>query len=121
MVLIAQVVWFIGMYAMWIDARCNSELTKRGRSMGMWRAVLDLAEPLGLQLGDKTCAYGNGELGKKIRRLGPVRYYCTEGKDGLAHLGSSSSFEGNGSETSAGTGKVRLGWGRSYGGMVREK
>ena len=121
LVLIAQIIWFVGMYVMWIDAQCNSELTQTGRSMGMWRAVLDLAEALGLELGNQTCAYGERELKRKIQHLGPIRYHCTEGEDGSAHLGLSSSFDDDEAGTRMGRGKVRLRWGKTYGGRSGEK
>lgn len=49
-----------------VDSRRNSQLMRKGRKMGRWRAMLDLAEPLQRELGAETSAYSNAELEQAI-------------------------------------------------------
>ena len=57
---------------MWIQVTRNSQLVQRGRKMGMWRAILNLAEPLLLTLGNGM--YNEEELSHSIRYIPNVHY-----------------------------------------------
>ena len=74
LVAIAQVLWSLGLYLMWLDARRNSYLTSSGRKLGRWRAVLDLAEPLKESLGNGAVVHGNQQLEELIKRRRPIMY-----------------------------------------------
>lgn len=124
----AQMVWFLGMYAMWIDAQRNSLLVRTGRDMGTWRAILDLAETLRADLGCMTCMYGDKELEKRIGRLKPVKYHSSDGQvedeeredtEEVAHLGlrsySRSSDADDEAQTASSMGKLKIEWGKRYG------
>lgn len=67
--LLFTMVWAIGMYAMWLDAYFNSRLDRENRHMGMYRAVLDLAESLQGDLGNQgsTRPLSDGQLRKKVK------------------------------------------------------
>ena len=52
--IILTTVWALGMWAMWLDAYLQSPLEHCGRSMGNYRAALDLAEVLQTELGERT-------------------------------------------------------------------
>lgn len=60
--------WVFGCWAVWLDANVNSSLVKHRRSgFGAIRNVLDLAESINRDLGDKTCAYSNTDLERALK------------------------------------------------------
>lgn len=95
--LILQIVWSISLLVMWIDATTHSQLVQKGRKMGTWRALLDLAEPLSTALGPAAGLYGEDELDQIVRRQPPVRYEMMIDDDHnggqLQHVSLVSSFE----------------------------
>ncbi len=62
-------VWCAGMYALWLDAFLHSRFDRVGRSMGLQRAILDLAYCMHKDV-DETGRdmLSNGELQSRIRR-----------------------------------------------------
>jgi hypothetical protein len=81
--LLLSALWALGMWAMWLDAYCNSKIDAvGGRDMGSWRAVMDLAEAIVASLNsDGVCGQdsatnifagtkdvGDGEIRKRIKR-----------------------------------------------------
>jgi hypothetical protein len=81
--LLLSALWALGMWAMWLDAYCNSKIDAVGeRDMGSWRAVMDLAEAIAASLNSDsvrgqdpaanifagTKEMGDGEIRRRIRR-----------------------------------------------------
>ena len=62
-------VWCVGMYVLWLDAFLHSRFDRIGRSMGLQRAILDLAYCMHKDV-DETGRdmLSNGELQSRIRR-----------------------------------------------------
>jgi hypothetical protein len=67
--IIVFLVWCVGMYALWLDAFLHSRFDRVGRSMGLQRAVLDLAYCMHRDV-DETGRdmLSNEELQSRIRR-----------------------------------------------------
>jgi hypothetical protein len=79
-------VWFFGTYCLWLDAQHNSELTRKGRTMGVWRAVADIAEAMTLELGPRTSGYSNKELHKVLKNCSPIKYDAQVDENGMSHI-----------------------------------
>lgn len=79
-------VWFFGTYCLWLDAQHNSELTRKGRNMGPWRAVADLAEAMTVELGPHTNGYSNKELAKVLESRPAIKYNALVDGEGLNHI-----------------------------------
>jgi hypothetical protein len=74
MLLILQIIWSLSMLFMWIEVTKNSQLVRRGRKMGTWRAILDLAGPLLIRLGPGNGMYNQEELSDSVRHISHVHY-----------------------------------------------
>jgi hypothetical protein len=79
-------VWFFGTYCMWLDSQHNSELTRKGRSMGTWRAVADLAEAMTIELGPHANGYSNKQLEKVLENRPPMKYDALVDEQGMNHI-----------------------------------
>ncbi len=79
-------VWFFGTYCLWLDAQHNSELTRKGRNMGPWRAVADLAEAMTVELGPHTNGYSHEELAKVLKNRQAIKYDALADAEGLNHI-----------------------------------
>jgi hypothetical protein len=79
-------VWFFGTYCLWLDAQHNSELTRKGRNMGRWRAAADLAEAMTLELGPHTNGYSSKELAKVLESRPAIKYDVTRDANGLYRI-----------------------------------
>lgn len=95
-ILSAQVVWFFGMYIVWLDANLKSALCRSGRKVrGHFRAVADLSEAMEEILGDESCAYSDSQLARELCVQPGVRYYANDGlRDDVSHIGLSSRRSG---------------------------
>jgi hypothetical protein len=61
--------WSLGMYILWLDAYFNSRFDRAGRTMGLQRAIVDLAYCIQKDTGeDGNEMASNAELQAKIRR-----------------------------------------------------
>ncbi|EON63523.1 hypothetical protein W97_02751 [Coniosporium apollinis CBS 100218] len=80
-------VWVFGTYCIWMDTQHNSELTRKGRTMGPWRAVVDLAEAMALELGPHTNGYSDAQLAKILENRPPIKYDAQVDEKGLSHIG----------------------------------
>ncbi|PVH69843.1 hypothetical protein DL98DRAFT_621979 [Cadophora sp. DSE1049] len=80
--------WIFGMFCIWLDAQWCSELRKKGRGLGVWRGVVDLAEAVEEQLGSSTGAYSDRRLKKALRKAKGVKYTVGEaaGRGGSLHI-----------------------------------
>lgn len=87
-----QIVWFFGMYIVWLDANINSSLCRHGRNVrGHFRAATDLAEAAREVLGTETCAYTDEEMSRELGMQRGIRYYAEDtGSGDVAHVGLSS-------------------------------
>jgi len=104
---IANSVFLFGLYILWLECDINSELCKKGRRLGVWRAIADLSEAMKEDLGTDTCAYSNEELSLRLSKMDYIKYYVDESAEKeVAHIGLSS-------RPSA---RVRLRWNQKYGG-----
>ncbi|KAE9367226.1 hypothetical protein N431DRAFT_472230 [Stipitochalara longipes BDJ] len=101
-------IWFFGTWIILLDSEHNSELMEKGRKLGTWRTILDLAESLNRDLGPQTCAYTEKEIEDAIKRQRLVRYRVDAGNGGAAHIGLSSS--------EIGRKPFKLDWDQEYGG-----
>ncbi len=98
--------WLLGLWLLWVDADTNSELCRKRRRLGLWRAVADISEAMREELGPNICAYDENELSKALSKKPPLKYYADPG-DGYTpgHIGLSSTRSG----------PVRLEWDHDYG------
>lgn len=105
-------IWVLSTYSLWVHVNRKSELCKKGRRLGKYRAAMDMAEIAGEDLGPNISAYNDEELEKALRRRPPIKYAvlpptgenCTEGRP--AHIGLSRAKQG---------GAVKLSFGQTYG------
>ncbi|KIW39208.1 uncharacterized protein PV06_09002 [Exophiala oligosperma] len=68
-VIMTFTVWCLGMYILWLDAWLNSRFDRAGRTMGLHRAVLDLAACMNQDVDEGGREMmSNGELHDKIRK-----------------------------------------------------
>ncbi|KAI1614702.1 hypothetical protein EDD36DRAFT_162603 [Exophiala viscosa] len=83
-VIILFLVWSLGMYILWVDAYLNSRLNRGGRTLGIQRAILDLADCMQEDVrADSIEMMSNPELQNKIRgglRGGRISYQMLEEK-----------------------------------------
>lgn len=103
---IVNSVWLYGLWIVWLDCDTNSEPCKKGRRLGLWRAIADISEAMRDELGPNICAYAEQELADALRNRPPIKYYAKKGTDGEpGHIGLSSRH----SE------RLRLQWNHDYG------
>lgn len=104
-ILSLQFVWTLGMYIVWLDANCNSELCRKRRKMrGSFRNALDLAEAIREVLGDELCAYPERQIADQLHKSkGGLRFYSgansidNDNTDAsVSHIGLSSLKGGGG-------------------------
>ncbi|KAJ9630871.1 hypothetical protein H2203_001396 [Taxawa tesnikishii (nom. ined.)] len=62
--------WGFGTYCVWLDTQWGSQLVRKGRTMGTWRAIADLAEAMKEELGPHTGAYSESELQNALSKRG---------------------------------------------------
>lgn len=85
-------IWLLGMYIVWADARIHSALCRSGRRVGgHFRATADLSEAMDEVLGNETCAYSDSELARELSKQPGIRYYASDGMGGVSHIGLSPS------------------------------
>lgn len=73
-ILILQIIWSLSLLFMWIEVTKKSQLVRRGRKMGLWRAIVDLAEPLLMRLGPGNGMCSQEELSDSVRQIPYVHY-----------------------------------------------
>ena len=99
-------VFLFGLWILWVDSEANSELCRKSRRIGIWRAIADMAEAMREDLGTDLCAYSDQELCDAVGRLEPVKYcVSTRQEESVAHIRLSSRRSG----------KVQLHWDQVYG------
>ncbi|CZR50152.1 uncharacterized protein PAC_00024 [Phialocephala subalpina] len=100
-------IWCAGTYALWIYVNWRSELCRKGRTLGQYRAAIDLVESMHQDLGKDICAYSEQELKDELKKKGGIKYYVEEGDgDATSHIGITSRKE---------SGPVHLKFGELYG------
>lgn len=83
--------WLFGLWILWLDADTQSQFCKKGRRMGTYRAIVDIAEAIREDLGENLAAYSEEELAAALRQQSKIKYYATEPKaSSIAHFGLSS-------------------------------
>lgn len=84
--------WLLGTYGVWCYMNRKSELCRKGRQLGKYRAALDVAESINQDLGKNICAYSEKELVEELAKLDGIQYYVTHG-DGVvpSHIGITSN------------------------------
>ncbi|QDS76108.1 hypothetical protein FKW77_006464 [Venturia effusa] len=98
--------WIIGTYAIWLDAQHHSELVRKGRKMGMNRAIIDAAEAIKEALGPDTNAYCEKELEKALKKHPGVMFSVEERVEtGTEHIKLSYRKDE----------KLQLSWMKKYG------
>jgi hypothetical protein len=91
---------------LWLDCDTNSELCKKGRRLGLWRAISDISEAMREELGPNICAYSESELAEVLKNRPPIKYYVDHGtSQEPSHIGLSSKASG----------RIRLRWDHEYG------
>lgn len=104
---IVNSIFLLGLWILWVDCDLNSELCRKGRRLGLWRAVADISEAMREELGPDICAYDEWELDDALGRKKPIKYYAdTGGSVGPGHIGLSSRKSG----------PLKLEWDHEYGG-----
>lgn len=99
-------VWVFELWILWLDAEWKSQFTRKGRRMGTYRAIADIADAMKGDLGENFCAYLQKELAAALKRRGPIKYYVGRGAKGeVGHIGLSSRY----SE------RANLEWDKEYG------
>jgi hypothetical protein len=82
--------WLFGLSILWLDAHTQSEFCKKGRQMGVYRAIVDIAEAIREDLGPNLAAYSE-ELSAALHQQGPIKYHVSKSKtDSTMHIGLSS-------------------------------
>jgi hypothetical protein len=72
----------------------RSELCRKGRSLGRYRAVADLAEAMQTSLGREFCAYSDDELRQELEKLHGIKYSVFQQTNNtLPHIGLSSELD----------------------------
>ncbi|CAG8974677.1 hypothetical protein HYALB_00006411 [Hymenoscyphus albidus] len=108
----ANSIWLFGMYVLWMECQFNSELCKKKRHLGIWRAIADLSEAMREDLGSDVCAYSNKEIARVLKKRPPIKYYVEDDyKSEAAHIGLSSRPSG----------QVLLRWDRIYAGKKEKE
>lgn len=103
---IVNTCWLLGLWILWLDCDVNGEFCKKGRRLGMWRAIADLSEAMREELGPNICAYTEEELAEALKHRPPIKYYATHGTaDKPGHIGLTSHTQR----------KFSLRWDREYG------
>lgn len=108
--------WVVGTYVIWAHANRKSELCKKGRGLGKYRAAVDVAEAIMEELGPDICAYKDEESEKTIKSRPPTTYFVSPSTleeleaDYVAHIG----LPGDKGERA-----VRLNYGQVYGQLQR--
>lgn len=74
LILIVHIAWSTSMFLMWIEATTHSLLVHQGRKMSMWKAILDLAQPLLMRLGPNGGLLDPDQLEECVRSLSSVHY-----------------------------------------------
>ena len=74
LILIVHIAWSTSLLLLWIEATTHSPLIRQGRKMSMWRAILDLAQPLLMRLGPNSGMLDPGQLEEYIRHMSSVHY-----------------------------------------------
>ncbi|GME50902.1 uncharacterized protein LTHEOB_10757 [Neofusicoccum parvum] len=67
--------WCVGLYILWFDVHRNSQLWRKGRRLGTWRLILDLAGAVTEHLGPDLSTLSDKQLETQIEQQGPVGYY----------------------------------------------
>ncbi|KUJ15194.1 uncharacterized protein LY89DRAFT_783392 [Mollisia scopiformis] len=88
---IINFLWFLGTYAVWTLMNRKSELCRKGRRLGQYRAMLDVVECIQEDLGMNICAYSEQELQEELKKKGGIKYYVEYGGDDSSHIGITSA------------------------------
>ena len=106
--IVANGLWTIGTYAIWMHLERKSEFHRKRRQVGKYRAAIDMAEAIANELGPHTCAYPEEEIEAELEKRPPIRYQVREDDErDEAHIGlSSDDPKGK---------RVKLEFGRLYG------
>jgi hypothetical protein len=88
-------IWCTAMFAIWCEANFKSNLNRNGwKRRGIYRSALDLAEAVNVEIGSEICSYTDREIEKALEVNGKgIGYHMTETKEGVAHIGLSSSID----------------------------
>ena len=85
----------------------KSELCRKGRSLGQFRAAVDMVESIHRDLGSEICAYSDRELKVELEKQRGIKYYVHRGEGATpSHIGITSRID---------RGPVSLRFGESYG------
>jgi hypothetical protein len=74
LILIVHIAWSTSMFLMWIEATTHSLLVNQGRKMSMWKAILDLAQPLLMCLDPNDGLLDPDQFEECVRSLSSVHY-----------------------------------------------
>jgi hypothetical protein len=85
----------VGTYGVWVHMNRKSELVRKHRTLGKYRAAVDMVEAVHASLGRKICAYSDSEIEKELSRGPGIKYSVTQGKGNAeSHIGLSSENDG---------------------------
>ena len=83
--------WIVGMAVTWRGLLSQSEFTKKRRTMGKYRATVDLAEAIKEELGSNLCVLSDAALERELKERAAIRYHVhAETEETHLHIGLSS-------------------------------
>ena len=92
--LICNTIWLVGIYITWETLEGQSEFKKKRRSMGRYRATVDLGDMIRNELGSDISALSDSALEVELKKRLPIRYHVsdrvTASGEQHAHIGLSS-------------------------------
>lgn len=117
LVTIANAIWGLGLFVMWLDAGRSELLKVAGRKLGRWRALMDLGGVMEREMGTGTCAYSDKELETIFRSRPGVKYDVTvqNHRDDTAASGEASAPAGHIGLSEKESRPVRLDYETTYG------
>ena len=75
--LICNSIWLVGMYITWETLERQSQFKKKRRSLGRYRAAVDLGDMIKEELGSDISALSNSALEAEFKNRLPIRYHVS--------------------------------------------
>lgn len=106
--MICNGIWLLGNFITWWSLQRKSQFAKKKRTMGRYRAAVDITEAIANELGPNLSALSNSDLESELRKRPPIRYYSTKDPEGRNGTRIGLSVEGPTGE------RVRLKYDEEY-------
>lgn len=87
--------WLFGLRVLCLDCHTQNEICKKGRQMGIYRAIIDISEAIRRDLGPNLAAYFEEQLVGALHQQGQIKYHFSKpNSDSSMHIGLSSRDSG---------------------------